>query len=95
MPDHSRFEPNPPTYGIAAMIFSNETVATLLAAALLLAIIAVVWWDAVAFGLVAGTVAMVFIALLAGYDGIAPGIVVVMTLVTVLLRFGSRRRRRR
>ncbi len=91
MPDHSRFEPNPPTYGIAAMIFSNETVATLLAAALLLAIIAVVWWDAVAFGLVAGTVAMVFIALLAGYDGI----VVVMTLVTVLLRFGSRRRRRR
>jgi len=77
------------------MIFSNETVATLLAAALLLALIAVLWWDAVAFGLVAGTVAMAFIALLAGYDGIALDIVIVMTLVTVLLRLGSRRRKRR
>jgi hypothetical protein len=76
------------------MIFSNETVATLLAAALLLAIIAVVWWDAVAFGLVAGTVAIAFIALLAGYNSIALGIVAVMTLVTVLLRLGLRRRRR-
>ena len=77
------------------MIFSNETVATLLVSALLLAIIAVVWWDAIAFGLVAGTVAMAFIALLAGYDGIALGIVAVMTLVTVLLRLGLRRQRRR
>jgi hypothetical protein len=77
------------------MIFSNETVATLLAAALLLALIAVLWWDAVAFGLVAGTVAMAFIALLAGYDGIALSIVIIMTLVTALLRLGSRRRKRR
>jgi len=77
------------------MIFSNETVATLLAAALLLALIAVLWWDAVAFGLVAGTVSMAFIALLAGYDGIALSIVIIMTLVTALLRLGSRRRKRR
>lgn len=77
------------------MIFSNQAVATVLAVALLLALVAIVWWDAVAFGLVAGTVAMAFIALLAGYNGIALGIVLVMTLVTVLLRFRLRRRERR
>ena len=93
--DHRDDFLNGPTRGTTTMMFSHETIATLLAAAFLVAIIAVVWWNAVGFGLIAGTVAMAFIALLAGYDGIALGIVVVMALIAILLRLGSRRRKRR
>jgi hypothetical protein len=76
------------------MSVSNETIATLLTAALLLAIIAIVWWTAVGFGLVAGTVAMAFIAFLLGHGDIAIGILIVMTLVALLFRGRSPRRRR-
>jgi hypothetical protein len=74
------------------MTFSSETVTTLLTAALLLAIIAVVWWNAVGFGLLAGAFAMAFIALLAGHDGIAIGIMGVMALISALVRRRSSRR---
>ena len=64
------------------MPLSGDTITTLLTVALLLAInIIVVWWNAVGFGLLAGTFAMAFIALLAGHNGTAIGIVTVMALV--------------
>ena len=76
------------------MTFSSETIATLLTAGLLLAIIAVVWWNAVGFGLLAGAFAMAFIALLAGYNLTAIGIVGIMALIAVVVRRRSPRRQR-
>ena len=73
------------------MTFSSETITILLTAALLVALVVIVWWKAVGFALLAATFAMAFFALLADYDGIA----VVMALVSALLRVGSLRRKRR
>ena len=70
----------------------NGTVATLLGVVLLLALIAYVWLDAVAFGLVTGGFAMAWVAILSGYLGFAIGILLFALTAAILLRRRPRRK---
>ena len=73
------------------MTFSSETIATLLTAALLVALVVIVWWKAIGLALLAATFAMAFIVLLADYDGIAIGLAAIMALVAAVIRGRSPR----